>query len=125
AQESRVLLLHHQQSGIDVDLSLGQLPFEEEMIARSVAVDVSGLSISLPTPEDFIIMKAIAHRPRHMADIEAVLDVHRKLNLGRIRRWARDFAGTPTPGEEGQEEEITPFWFCGVSRRLSTRASAA
>ncbi|HMC67214.1 MAG TPA: nucleotidyltransferase [Gemmataceae bacterium] len=92
AAQSRVLLVNHQPSGIDVDLSLGQLPFEEEMIARSVAVDVSGLSIPLPTPEDFIIMKAIAHRPRDMADIEAVLDVHPKLDLRRVRRWVRDFA---------------------------------
>jgi hypothetical protein len=92
ARESRVLLLRHEPTGISADISCGALPFEEEAIARALSVAVSGISVPLPTPEDLIIMKAVAHRPRDLADIESVLDAHPKLNLRRIRRWVREFA---------------------------------
>jgi hypothetical protein len=37
-------------------------------------------------------MKAIAHRPRDLADIESILDVRPKLNLRRVRRWVKEFS---------------------------------
>src|SRR5512143_215671 len=36
ARRHRVVLLRHQASGIDVDISLGMLPFEEETVERSL-----------------------------------------------------------------------------------------
>jgi hypothetical protein len=91
AQRSRVLLLCHQPSGIDVDLSFGSIPFEEELLERAVSVDVAGFTLPLPTPEDLIILKAVAHRPRDLVDIESVLDANPRLNRRRIRRWVREF----------------------------------
>lgn len=82
----------HETSGIDADISLGLLPFEQEAIARAQSIEVSGITIPLPTPEDLIIMKAVANRARDVADIEALLDVHPKLDLRRIRRWLREFS---------------------------------
>src|SRR5207244_4399771 len=76
AGESHVLLLNHQPSRIDVDISLGGLPFEKETIARAIPKDLEKFSVDLPTPEDLIILKAIANRPRDLVDIEAVLDKH-------------------------------------------------
>jgi hypothetical protein len=43
----------------DIDVSLGILPFEEDMVARSSTRSFANLSIRLPTPEDLIIMKAM------------------------------------------------------------------
>jgi len=92
AKQARVLLVRHETSGIDADISLGLLPFEQEAIARAQSIDVSGIRIPLPTPEDLIIMKAVANRARDVADIEGLLDAHPKLNLRRIRRWLREFS---------------------------------
>jgi hypothetical protein len=94
AHESRVLLLRHQSTGIDVDISLGSLPFEEEAIARAQSAEFAGVSIPLPTPEDLIIMKAIAHRERDLLDIEGLLAAHPKVDTSRIREWVRRFADT-------------------------------
>jgi hypothetical protein len=63
-----------------VDISFGALPFEEEAIARAVEGKVGKIRLPLPTPEDLVIMKAVAHRPRDAVDIEAVLDAHPKLD---------------------------------------------
>jgi len=92
ARETRVLLMRHQESGIDVDLVFGALPFEKEVMTRATWVELSGVQVPLPLPEDLIIMKAVAHRPQDLADIEAILAAHQKLNLRRVRRWVREFA---------------------------------
>lgn len=92
AAQHRVLLLNHGPSGIDVDVSCGGTAFEDEAIRRASTRRHAGLSIPIPTPEDLIIMKAVAHRDRDLADIEGILDVHPKVDRRRIRRWVREFA---------------------------------
>jgi predicted nucleotidyltransferase len=91
ARQTRVLLLKHIDSGVDVDISLGILPFEEEMVARSQLLQVGELSLRLPTPEDLIIMKAVAHRPKDLEDIRAVAASHPGLDKERIRFWVEQF----------------------------------
>jgi len=92
AHKTRILLVQHASSGIDVNIVFGALPFEEEAVAKAVWVDVVGIRLPLPTPEDLIIMKAVAHRPRDLGDIEAVLDAHPRLDTHRVRRWVREFS---------------------------------
>lgn len=92
AHRSRVFLLNHKPSSVSVDISLAALPFEEESIARGKWVDLGGISLPLPTPEDLIIMKAVAHRPQDIADMEALLEANPKLNLRRIRQRVREFS---------------------------------
>ena len=91
ARKSRVLLLRHTASGTDIDLSLGILPFEVEMVERSIMVDVGAIKLRLPTPEDLIIMKAVAHRPKDMSDIQAIAASHPDLDKERIRSWLEQF----------------------------------
>jgi hypothetical protein len=92
ARRHRILLLHHTTSGISVDLSLGALPFEEEMVARSHLHDMGPLQVRLPSPEDLIIMKAIPRRPQDVQDIERLLQVYPDLDRDRIRYWTQAFA---------------------------------
>ena len=61
ARNTRMLLLRFAEGGIDIDLSLGALPFEYEVIDRSSMIEVSrGVSIRVASPEDIVIMKVIA-----------------------------------------------------------------
>lgn len=92
AQRSRVILLRHEESGIDVDISLGLLPFEVEAVERSQEYDTGSLQVRLPTPEDLIILKAVAHRPKDMLDIEAVITAQANLDTERIIFWVQQFA---------------------------------
>jgi len=92
AQESRMLLLVHSKSHIPVDIALGILPFEEQAIQRAVHQEVGNFRLPLPTPEDLIIMKAVAGRPRDLSDIEGIVATHTKLDLPRIRSQVRQFA---------------------------------
>jgi len=92
AREARVLLLRHEPSSIDVDIALGCLPFEEEAVARGTTAQVAGVSAPLPTPEDLVIMKAVAHRDHDRLDIEGLLAAHPDLDVRLVRRWVRAFA---------------------------------
>jgi hypothetical protein len=92
ARRSRILLLRHDPTGINVDVALAALPFEREAIARGRSVSAGGFTLPLPTAEDLIIMKAVAHRPRDLADIEAIVDCNPHLDRRRILRWVRRFS---------------------------------
>ncbi len=92
ARKNRVLLLTHQASMTNIDISLGLLPFEEEAVARSLVFDASGISIRLPTPEDLIIFKAVAHRQKDLMDIESIIESHPDLDQERIENWVKQFA---------------------------------
>jgi predicted nucleotidyltransferase len=92
AARTRVLLLHHTASGIDLDVSLGGLQFEAELVARSSLIDVGAVRLQVATAEDLIIMKALARRPRDIADIEGILDTNPNLDLDRIREQLREFS---------------------------------
>ncbi|HXK20393.1 MAG TPA: nucleotidyl transferase AbiEii/AbiGii toxin family protein [Polyangiaceae bacterium] len=91
ARTSRVLLLRHQPTGIEVDLSFAALPFELELIERASVRVVRGVSFRVATPEDIVIMKSLALRPRDIADIEAILEAAPELDLERVRSTLRAF----------------------------------
>jgi len=91
AFKNRILLLRHQPSATNVDISLGILPFELEMVERSVIVEVSSLKLRLPTPEDLIILKAVANRPKDLEDIQAIAASHPDLDQERVQYWVEQF----------------------------------
>ncbi len=93
AKKSRVMLLKHVISNTNIDISLGVLPFEQEIVERSVVHQIdAALQVRLPTPEDLIILKAIAHRPKDMEDIRILADKYPKLDIARIKQWVKQFA---------------------------------
>lgn len=64
AERSQVLLLRHEPTGIDVDLSLARLPFEDEALDRADSLAIGRHRVRVATPEDLIIYKTIAARQR-------------------------------------------------------------
>jgi len=98
ARKSRVLLLRHKNSGINIDISLGILPFEQEVVERGIKYNVGTVTVKLPTPEDLIILKAVAHRPKDLLDIGEIAANNVNLDHKRIEYWVKSFAdllGTP------------------------------
>lgn len=91
-RRTRVLLLRHVGSSIDIDVILGGLPFETEAVSRASVHDIGGVRVRLPQVEDLLIMKAIAHRPHDLRDIEGLLDVFPKADVESVRRFLRAFA---------------------------------
>ena len=92
AKRSRVLLMRHTTSGIDVDLTFGELPFERAAVANCENHDVGGIRVRLPRVEDLLVMKAIARRPKDVEDLQGLLAAHPELDVASARRWIREFA---------------------------------
>ena len=92
AARSRVLLLRHEASQIDIDLIVATLPFERDAVAAGQSRSLGSIEIRLPRVEDLLIMKAIAHRPRDLLDIEGLLQAHPEVDLERARHWIGEFA---------------------------------
>jgi hypothetical protein len=92
ARRSRVLLLRHTGSGIDVDITFGGLPFERAAVENSATHDIGGLQVRLPRVEDLLVMKAIARRPKDIEDIRGLLAAHPQADISEARRWIREFA---------------------------------
>jgi len=92
ARDGRVLLLRHAATGIDLDVTIGELPLEEEIVERAESIKIAKVSVPLATPEDLIILKAIAGRPQDLLDIDALLVAFPSLDVARIRRWVKAFA---------------------------------
>lgn len=91
ARKNRILLLRHSPSETDIDISLGILPFEEEVVERGSIQSFGNLTIRLPTPEDLIIMKAVAHRPKDLEDIRMIVQNQAHLDKKRIKQWVTAF----------------------------------
>lgn len=72
---TRVLPLEAKE-GIRVDLIFGQLPYEERAIQRARPQELAGCSIQVCTPEDLIVHKLIADRPRDREDVRGVIQRH-------------------------------------------------
>lgn len=85
-------LLRHKESAIDIDVILGGLSFEESAVAQGRTYSVGGVNVRLPRVEDLLVMKAVAHRPRDLQDIEGLLEAHPDADLQSVREWVRDFA---------------------------------
>ena len=61
------------------------------MVERGSTKSFANLSIRLPSPEDLIIMKAIAHRSKDLDDIRTIADKHPNLDVQRIEKWVKSF----------------------------------
>jgi hypothetical protein len=103
AHRSRMLLLRHVTTAVDVDVILGKLAFEEKAADRATPMTLGATTLDVVTAEDLIIMKAVARRPQDLRDIEGLLDAHPDADIGFVRLWVREFASALSMPEMYQD----------------------
>jgi hypothetical protein len=93
ARERHVLLVRHTASGVPFDLSVAWLPFERDAIRRGEPSDCAGVVLPVARPDDLVIYKLVAFRPRDLDDAERLLLLHgSRLDVDRIVETVKDFA---------------------------------
>lgn len=92
AKRARIFPIVHSDTGFEVDVSLGALPFEEDLIRRSDLVSYEGVAFRLATSEDLIVMKLIAGRKQDTVDIARLVEAAKGLDWKYIRRHVKAFA---------------------------------
>jgi hypothetical protein len=92
ALRNRVLLLST-GSGIGIDVALGAIPFEEQLVARATSFEfLPGCSLLTCSAEDLVVLKAFADRPRDWDDVEGIAVRQQTLDWDYIESQIRPLA---------------------------------
>jgi hypothetical protein len=95
-RETFVLPAEDPATGVRVDFIFSTTPYEAQAIRRAERLSIGGGSVPFATPEDLILHKLFAGRPRDLEDVRGVL--RRKgpqIDWAYLMRWARELATTP------------------------------
>lgn len=90
-RRARVLALVHRPSGFAIDIVVAGPGLEEEFLANRRFVVVGGdLEVPVISPEDLVVTKILAGRPKDLDDVRGVLrEQGDGLDLERSRRFLR------------------------------------
>ena len=86
AERTRVLLLRH-ENGVEMDVALGALDFEERAIQRGSHWEArDGSRLFTCSADDLIVHKAFASRDKDWLDVESIVKIQEQhLNIPQIR----------------------------------------
>lgn len=73
ARETRVLPFVHEASRIPLDAILAGLGPEEEFLARAQTVAIEGVGVPVISPEDLVVTKILAGRPKDLEDVRGIV----------------------------------------------------
>jgi len=76
------------EQSVDVDIFIAESEYQQSLVARRRREEVDGLTVWLVSPEDLILLKLMAYRPRDIADIGDVLFAQGQLDVTYLRLWA-------------------------------------
>jgi len=93
AQKTWVLPALDETTGLRVDFIFSWTPYEQQALERAREVTVGGYPVRFASPEDVVIHKMLAGRPRDLEDVRSILR-KQSLDLNYIRQWLRAFADT-------------------------------
>ena len=97
---SRVVPLVHQRTRMPLDLVVARDSLEMAFLDRAKTVDIGGLKVPMITPEDLVIAKLFANRPRDLEDVRAVLGT---LGSSMDLRYVRNILGQLDEAEDRAE----------------------
>ena len=82
---TRVIPFIHNPTGMPLDVVLAGPGIEDLFLSRAVTVQLQGLSVPVASPEDLIVMKILAGRPKDVEDVRSLLkDRLSTLDLAQI-----------------------------------------
>jgi hypothetical protein len=74
--------------GVDVDVFLAESDFQKSAMARRQMIRLDEFEMSIVSPEDLVLLKLIANRPRNLIDVQDLLFIQGKLDENYLQKWA-------------------------------------
>jgi hypothetical protein len=90
-QKTMVLPCQDSKSGVRVDLVFSFSPYEQQAMKRVKRIPILDHEVRFASPEDLIIHKIIAGRPKDLEDARVVLAKNPDMDKAYIERWLQDF----------------------------------
>lgn len=89
-RRTRVMPFVHLATAMPLDVVLAGSGLEDEFLDRARELDVGGTTVPVIDPEDLIIAKILAGRPKDIEDARGLWRLReRDLDAGRVRRTLR------------------------------------
>jgi hypothetical protein len=73
---------------IDIDIFLAESAYQEELLSRRQRHQIDHFQAWFVSPEDLVLLKLLAKRPRDLADIGDVLFTQGQMDEQYLRHWA-------------------------------------
>jgi hypothetical protein len=93
-RDTLVLPCQDPSSGIRLDFIFSFSDYEQQALKRTRQVPIGRAQVRFASPEDVVIHKMIAARPRDLDDVENLLTKNRDLDVDYIRKWLGQFEQT-------------------------------
>lgn len=90
-QKTMVLPVLEKSTGIRVDFIFSFTPYETQAIGRAKRITLCGQEVCFASPEDLILHKIIAGRPRDLEDVRTLILKNPGIDAAYIRRWLKEF----------------------------------
>ena len=85
-RRTRVMPFFHAATGLPLDIVLAGSGLEDEFSRRAIPTDVGGTLVPVIDPEDLVIAKVLAGRPKDLDDARALWRLHgTDLGASRVR----------------------------------------
>ena len=91
-RETMVLPVVHEETGIRIDFIFSFSPYERQAIEKARKVRMLDQDVYFAAPEDVIIHKIVAGRPRDIEDVRDILLKMPEIDIAYIRQWLKDFS---------------------------------
>ena len=75
---------------IDVDVFLAETAYQRELLGRRQRHPTDGFEAWFVSPEDLVLLKLLANRPKDRVDVGDILFIQGSLDKEYMRRWARE-----------------------------------
>jgi predicted nucleotidyltransferase len=89
--QTMVLPALDETTGIRVDFIFSFTPYETGAIKRAKKVMILDQEVNFASPEDLIIHKIFAGRPRDIEDVRTIILKNPKTDIQYIREWLKEF----------------------------------
>lgn len=91
-RKTMVLPVIHEETGIRIDFIFSFSPYERQAIARARRIRMLDQNVCFAAPEDVIIHKIVAGRPRDLEDVRGILVKMPDTDIDYVRRWLKDYS---------------------------------
>lgn len=90
-RQTMVLPALDDNTGIRVDFIFSFTPYEIEAIKRAKSIKILQQEVNFASPEDLIIHKIFAGRPRDLEDVRIILLKNPEVDIQYIKNWLKEF----------------------------------
>lgn len=90
-RQTAVLPCHDSETGLRVDFVFSWSAYERAALERVRIVEVRGTPVSYASPEDVVVHKMIAGRPRDLEDVFGIMVRNPDIDLDYVRDWLARF----------------------------------